>query len=60
MTPDKGFRHPRDSCLRRKRIEHLCDTLECSLLELKNEHPDLLSNGLRCQINYMIKEKRKA
>jgi len=42
-----------DSPIRRRRIEHLCLTLGCSLEDLLRDHRNLLSKRLVAQAQFM-------
>ena len=46
----------KDSMLRRKYIEHLCLTMECSLEDLLRDHRNLLSARLISEAQHMYFE----
>lgn len=45
-----------DSKLRRKRIQHLCSQLGCSVEDLLRDHRDVLSQRLVSQAQIMYRE----
>jgi len=54
-----NMQHGKDNIGRRKYVEHLKKKYGCSASELREKHSEVLSYGIRIQVNLMAQEETK-